>query len=61
MAGEIIFEISEKMLLQKIILQALGFFTVATEMRFLEKENKIKKINDNIRTSYNFFFFNIFY
>ena len=42
MTGEIIFEVSEKMLLEKIIILALGYFTIATEMRHMEKENKIK-------------------
>ena len=54
MTGEIVFEISEKMLLEKVILQILGMFSVAAEMRFLEKENKIEK-NNNIILSLNFY------
>ena len=53
-AGEIVFEVSEKMLLEKILLQTLGLFSMATEMRFLEKDNKIETIIDNTRTSFDF-------
>ena len=49
--GDISYEISEKMLLEKIIFESICCFTIATEIRFLEldkcnnSQNKISTDN----------------
>ncbi|KAM3140179.1 hypothetical protein pb186bvf_007732 [Paramecium bursaria] len=40
--GEYLYEFSQRILLEKILLLSIGYFTLATECRFIENEQKIK-------------------
>jgi len=49
--GDMVYEISKNMILEKVIYLSISYFTIATEIRFLEMEknkNKIKIVNDKI-------------
>ena len=50
--GDIIYEISRNMMLEKVIYLSICYFTIATEMRFIEMEKNKKKKFFNEISSY---------
>jgi hypothetical protein len=45
--GEMIYEISKRILLEKVIYLSISYFTIATEYRFIEIEKaKVQGISD---------------